>query len=286
MKRPSRNLNRQRTLRQLVRRALRSWDTDWGWSSIAELQLRASPALLDLVRSLCASRSWRRRALGLHVASQLQRRRRPGGGGALAYALDATQALLLAGLMDSHSGVVCAAVSGLGHRPHPDALETLVVLAGHADSAMRWNVAVSLGCYPEPAAIGALIQLATDEDSDVRDWATFGLGTLHTADTPELRAVLWRNLSDEDEDVRGEALVGLAARHDLRVIDHLLAQLGPECRVYQLDAAEQLASPLLLPALQTIADGLQGSEREGYWFGCLQSAVDACSPAWAPDSSG
>lgn len=270
----------------MVRRALRAWDTDRGWSAIVEMQLRASPLLLDLVRSLCASRSWRRRALGLHVASQLPRRRRSGMGGAMEYALDARQALLLAGLMDSHSGVVCAAVSGLGHRPHPDALETLVVLARHADSAMRWNVAVSLGCYQDPAAIGALIQLATDVDSDVRDWATFGLGTLQNADTPGLREVLWRNLSDEDEDVRGEALVGLAARQDLRVIDHLLAQLGPECRVYQLDAAEQLASPLLLPALQALADGLQGSEREGYWFGCLQSAVEACSPALAPDSLG
>lgn len=161
-----------------------------------------------------------------------------------------------------------------------------MVLAGHADSAMRWNVAVSLGCYPDPAAIGALIQLATDVDSDVRDWATFGLGTLQNADTPELREVLWRNLNDEDEDVRGEALVALAARHDLRVIDHLLAQLGPECRVYQLDAAEHLASPLLLPALQALAGGLLDSEREGYWFGCLQSAVEACSPALATDSLG
>lgn len=286
MKRPSRNLNRQRTPQQLVRRALRARGTDRGWSAVVQLHLRASPPLLDLVRSLCASRSWRRRALGLDVAAQLQRRRRPGTGGAVEYALDATQALLLAGLRDPHPEVVRAAVSGLGHRPHPDALETLVVLAGHADSAMRWNVAVSLGCYPDPAAIGALIQLATDVDSDVRDWATFGLGTLQNADTPELREVLWRNLNDEDEDVRGEALVALAARHDLRVIDHLLAQLGPECRVYQLDAAEHLASPLLLPALQALAGGLLDSEREGYWFGCLQSAVEACSPALATDSLG
>ena len=152
MKRPSRNLNRQRTPQQLVRRALRARGTDRGWSAVVELHLRASPPLLDLVRSLCASRSWRRRALGLDVAAQLQRRSRPATGGAAEYALDATQALLLAGLRDPHPEVVRAAVSGLWHRPHPDALEPLVVLAGHADSAMRWNVAMALGVYPDPAA--------------------------------------------------------------------------------------------------------------------------------------
>jgi HEAT repeat protein len=269
----------------LVRRALRAWSTDRGWKAIVALQLRASPSLLVLVHSLCASPSWRRRALGLYVASQLQRPRRPGDVlGATAYAMEATQTLLLAGLHDPHDEVVCAAVSGLGHRPHPEALTTLVDLAGHADSAVRWDVAVALSCYSEPAAIDALMHLAVDADPEVRDWATFGLGTQQTVDTPQVREVLWRNLNDDDEDVRGEALVGLAARRDLRVIDHLLAQLGSDCRVYQLEAAEQLASPALLPALRAIADGLRDSEREGYWFGQLQSAIDACSPASLPDA--
>lgn len=285
MKRLARNRNRRRSLRQLVRRALRAWGTDRGWKAIAALQVSASPSLLVLVHSLCASPSWRRRALGLYVASQLQRTRRPGDAlGATAYAMEATQTLLLAGLHDPHDEVVCAAVSGLGHRPHPEALTTLVDLAGHADSAVRWDVAVALSCYQEPVAIDALMRLAVDADPEVRDWATFGLGTQQTIDTPQVREVLWRNLNDDDEDVRGEALVGLAARRDLRVIDHLLAQLGSDCRVYQLEAAEQLASPALLPALRALVDGLRDSEREGYWFGRLQSALDACSPASLPDA--
>lgn len=285
MKRQARNQNRRRALRQLVRRALRGWSTDRGWKAIVALQLRASPSLLAIVHSLCASPSWRRRALGLYVASQLQCPRRPGDAfGATAYAMEATQTLLLGGLHDPHDEVVCAAVSGLGHRPHPQALATLVELAGHADSAVRWDVAVALGCYPEPAAIDALMRLAVDADPEVRDWATFGLGTQQTVDTPQVREVLWRNLNDDDEDVRGEALVGLAARRDLRVIDHLLAQLGSDGRVYQLEAAEQLASPALLPALRALADGLRDSEREGYWLGQLQSAIDACSPASLPDA--
>lgn len=285
MKRQARNPNRRRAPHQLVRRALHAWSTDRSWKAIVALQLRASPSLLVLVHSLCASLSWRRRALGLYVASQLQRPRRPGDTlGATAYAMESTQALLLDGLHDPHGKVVCAAVSGLGHRPHLKALATLVELAGHADSAMRWDVAVALGCYHEPAAIDALMRLAVDAEPEVRDWATFGLGTQQTIDTPQVREVLWRNLGDDDEDVRGEALVGLAARRDLRVIDHLLTQLDPDCRVYLLEAAEQLASPALLPALRALEDGLRDSEREGYWFGRLQSAMNACSPGSLPDA--
>lgn len=277
MKRNTRNLGTPRTSQRLVRTALRAWDTDRGWKAIQQLHLRASPALLRGVRALCASRSWRCRALGLYVASQLQQRGRTEGLSAPAYALEATQALLLAGLEDAHAEVVRAAVSGLGHRPHPDALASLVELAGHADSAMRWDVAVALGHYHGPTAIDALVRLAVDADHEVRDWATFGLGTQQTVDTPQVREVLWHNLGDADEDVRGEALVGLAVRRDPRVVDQLLAQLGPDCLVYQLEAAEQLASPLLLPALHALADGLHDSKRKGYWFGCLQSAIEACS---------
>ncbi|MES2932939.1 MAG: hypothetical protein V4805_05570 [Pseudomonadota bacterium] len=36
--------------------------------------------------------------------------------------MEATQAMLLAGLYDSHDEVVCAAISGLGRQSHPSAL--------------------------------------------------------------------------------------------------------------------------------------------------------------------
>ena len=64
-----------------------------------------------------------------------------------------------------------------------------------------------------------------DNDKDVRDWATFGLGVLGKADSPEVREALLRNLSDTDEDVSEEAMVGLAKRKDLRVLPSLLQVL-------------------------------------------------------------
>ena len=65
-----------------------------------------------------------------------------------------------------------------------------------------------------------------DDDPDVRDWATFGLGTQVATDSAEVRDALADRLADADEDVRREALVGLARRRDRRAVNtamHVLA---------------------------------------------------------------
>lgn len=274
MKRLSKNLSKKKTLQSLVRTALRCWETDKGWRAIAELQMRGSQRTFAIATRLARSASWRRRSLGLYIASQLRQRRGPSSS---EYAVAETQKLLLEGLHDRHLEVVRAAVSGLGHRPHPAALDDLVRLSTHHDDRLRWDVTVSLGRYEEPVAIEALLRLAADPDDAVRDWATFGLGSLQSSDTPDIRAALWRNLNDQDADVRGEALVGLAARHDERAVEYLLEHLSPDCRVYELDAAEALAAGRLLRPLQAVADALTDGERDGYWFGRLQAAIEACS---------
>jgi len=241
-----RSLDSQRTPQQLVRIALRAWGSDRSWNAIAALHMRGSPETLALAQRLSRSSSWRRRALGLHIASQLRQRRQGAESGSVEYALEATQRLLLAHLHDPHDEVVGAAVSGLGHRPHPEALGELVRLASHPSSDLRWSVAVALGRYPEPLAIDALLHLARDGDDDVRDWATFGLGSMQDADTLEVRELLWMNLSDADPDVRGEAVIGLAARNDPRAVEYLLTHLDDECGMLDLNAAARFASQRLL----------------------------------------
>ncbi len=240
--------------------------------------MRGSPETLALAQRLSRSHSWRRRALGLHVAAQLRQRRQGAESGSVEYALEATQRLLLAGLHDAHDEVVGAAVSGLGHRPHPEALAELVRLASHPSSDMRWHVAVALALYPEPPAIDALLRLARDGDDDVRDWATFGLGSMQGADTPEIRELLWTNLSDADPDVRGEAVIGLAARNDPRAVDYLLTHLDDKCRMLDLNAAAKFASPRLLPALQALLTGTAGDgEVDPQWLDALREAVETCA---------
>jgi HEAT repeat protein len=271
---------RKRSSGQLVRIALRGWGGDRCWRAIPELQMRGSPETLKLAQSLAGSSSWRRRALGLYIASQLRQRSPDARFGSVEFAVEETQRLLLAGLHDRHVEVVRAAVSGLGHRPHAAALADLVRLADHSDTDLRQDVAVVLGHYPEPHAITALLRLARDADDDTRDWATFGLGSMQEADTPDIRALLWQNLRDPNPTVQNEALIGLAERGDARALEHLLAHLDDDCRVYELEAAEKLADPRLLAALQALWVGAgRDSGVNGSWLGALCAAIEACGAA-------
>lgn len=274
----SHDRNRRRSLQWLVRRAIRGWESDASWTAIAALQWRGNPQTLDRIRALVTSPNWRQRAVGIGIASQLMHRRRRSMSPAVAYALEETQAMLLAGLRDQHDEVAAVAATGLSHRPHPDALPDLVALSRHPDASMRFNVTLALGRYAQPDAIAALLRLARDDAAAVRDWATFGLGTLHDVDSPDIRQLLWDNLRDEDEDVRGEALAGLAQRRDPRVIARLIETLDDDCRVYELEAAETMADPALLEPLRALARTVDRDTADRYWLGMLDAALAACEP--------
>jgi len=274
MKRTARPRWKSQAVDRLLRHALRHWHADAGWRAIEALQRRGSPALLARVVALCASPSARRRAVGVSIAAQLSHRAQ---GVLTLLAEEETQRLLLRGLADPHHDVVRAAVGGLGLRPHGASVEALLRLASHPDARMRWQVAVALGAYEEPETIEGLIRLSADPSDEVRDWATFGLGTLRMEDTPAIRAALRRNLHDADPDVRGEALVGLARRRDEGIVDLLIERLTPDCHVYELDAAEALGEPCLAARLRLIEEASRESAANSYWFSRLRAAIEACS---------
>lgn len=266
------------SLKSLVSTALQEWESDESWKAIFELQMRGLPEALALACRLAKSRNWRKRAVGLYMASQLRQRQKRVHLGSIEYAVEETQEMLLAGLHDICCDVFCAAISGFGHRPHPLALPELIRFASHPDQDIRFHVAIALGRYSEADSIEALLRLAKDDADDVRDWATFGIGSMQEVDNQKVRDLLWENLQDRDEDVRGEALVGLAVRKDERVIPVLLELLDTNCRVFELDAAESIASPLLLERLNTIKDSVTNEKIiNSYWYRCLLGAIDACS---------
>ncbi len=67
--------------------------------------------------------------------------------------------------------------------------------------------------------------MTADADADVRNWATFGLGSLSEANTKEIRAALWARVDDPHDETRGEALLGLARRKVQEVVPYLVRDL-------------------------------------------------------------
>lgn len=281
------------SIKSLVGVALQHPDSETSWEAIHELRMRGSPEVLALAGTLMKSRNAHKRTLGVNIAAQLgeqlSHRQKPGPPlKHREYAPEETRNLLVQGLQDLNPKVLSAAAFGLGHRPHPPALPTLIGLANHPLEDVRQGVAFALGSYPDRAAMEALIPLARDPVDAVRDWATFALGSLREEwDSPALRAALWANIFDPNPGVQGEALAGLALRQDEGVLPYVLQALEPNCRVYELKAAATLASPLLLEKLQRLRTAtLDEAGQNTYWHEMLMDAIEACTPPPEPSGAG
>jgi hypothetical protein len=162
----------------------------------------------------------------------------------------------------------------------PVGVEVLVRLAGHPDSDVRFKAACALpGCaeFGEPVdqrIVAALLELMDDSTVEVRDWATFGLGTLLEVDSREIREGLLNRLEDDHDDTRYEALLGLARRRDPRALAPVTAALQTDS-VFRLavEAATYLASSDLLPSLIALRK---------WWdvdTDLLERAIELCDPA-------
>lgn len=181
---------------------------------------------------------------------------------------------------ESDADVVWAVAHALGYHSGERAAGMLIPLAAHEDSDVRFKVAMGLpGAFdednPDDAIIGALVALTRDEDEDVRDWATFGLGTvLASVDTPELREALWERSRDEHSDTRNEALAGLAYRYDSDVVPLLVAELeADDADPNAIHSASILGDPRALPALRRL-DALDDAESDAD----LLRAMERCEP--------
>jgi len=141
---------------------------------------------------------------------------------------------------------------------------------------VRFGVVKGLLNHPGATAIATLIELTKDEDEEVRNWATFGLGSQVDIDTAEIRAALFERVTDSHDETRGEALVGLARRRDPRVLGPIIEELSSEhIGILVLEAAETLGDPKLLPALLRLEHDWQGDEDSH--VKTLRDALQSCS---------
>jgi len=223
--------------------ALREGDDRW--AVVSELHRRGSSAVYEAATAWCVSQQPLLRSLGADVLGQL------GCSEGHPFAEPSTQTLMDL-LKDPDPNVVDSAVVALGHLETGD-LHTICALVSHASSEVRHAVAFCLGGRDDDLAIQTLERLSRDVDPDVRNWATFGLGTLSKADTPALRDALVERLVDDDADVRGEAMRGLALRRDLRAARAILDELQrPDGSDLAIEAASKMPRKEFVPLLEAL----------------------------------
>jgi HEAT repeat protein len=155
--------------------------------------------------------------------------------------------------------VLVAVAYALGAAWNEAACLALLPYAAHADERVRFAVTGALPggvdtVEAKERVAAALIVLSSDSSAEVRDWATFGLGSMLDIDTPDIRDALRSRLFDSDIDTRLEALVGLAERRDPTALSFLADELRADTvERLVVDAARAFADPSLVPLLVELA---------------------------------
>jgi len=264
----SRRASDNRRTSQIIAAYLQTSDELEACDLLATVQYRGGHEELHTGVSLLNSSDPRERIAGAAILGQLGWQDRT-------FLKESVDALLCA-LRDPDSQVVESALFALGHRADPRALDELLRFVDYPSADMRYASVRALMPHDTPRVVDALAKLSRDSDRDVRNWATFALGSQLESSSPPLRAALLERLTDEDPEIRGEALLGLARRGETSIVSALQRELDGELHgEWAAEAAASLGDPRLLPALRRLHARLECQDAAGF-RSTVQSAITAC----------
>jgi HEAT repeat protein len=261
--------NDSRGIAELAKLALTEQDEDVAWKAVTALHHKGNREVLGVATRLCASDSADERQLGVNILGQLGTPERT-------FPNECFEILAAMLTKETDPNVLECIGVAFGHLKEPRAVELLLPLKRHPSSDVRFGVVLGLTGHNRPDAIEGLVELSRDSEELVRNWATFALGTISPADTPEIREALLARTSDLHDETRGEGLVGLALRKDQRVIELLISELssGNAGRL-TLEAAEAIGDPRLYPALVELESRTPTDDTNA---ALLQDALASCAP--------
>jgi HEAT repeat protein len=209
-----------RELDELIERGRGEWQSDAEWAPyLSALAYRGDESVLFRARSLASDPDPVARGVAAYLLGQL-------GTPVRTFPAESAAALEAMAATEADPEVLAAVAHGFGHLGAEYGVETLLRLAAHPEARVREAVAISLAGRGDDAALAALIELSRDDASEVRDWATFALGSLAPQDTPELRDALAERMQDAHPETRLEAVHGLAVRGDVRAVEPALELLA------------------------------------------------------------
>lgn len=228
-----------RSITELVNVALNSADDEVAWDAVCSLHWRGSHEVLERATQLTESDSSAERRLGANILGQL-------GVPDRSFPDQCKRQLRNMLTVSEDAGVLNSVLIALMHQSDLEGIPLVIPFAKHPDPDVRNAVVHAIAiqnCEMIPNAIETLVALSRDSCEQVRDWATFSIGTLIEIDTTQIRDALAARLQDPDSETRAEALVGLARRKDQRVIAALKSELASDCvGTLAIEAAELIQS--------------------------------------------
>jgi HEAT repeat protein len=210
-----------RSIDVLVATALAEPDEAIAWNAVVALHFRGTKEVLVKAETLAHSDRVAERSLAANILGQL-------GVPERSYPKECVSFLLEMLDTEKEADVLQAILMALYHQGSDDAIEPASRYYDHPDAEVRHGVVMAMSGHEDPRAIDILIRLSHDQVANVRDWATFGLGTMTNVDSPALREALIERLTDSDYNTRCEAIMGLAKRRDSRVLPAISKELASD----------------------------------------------------------
>ncbi|MFQ4142812.1 HEAT repeat domain-containing protein [Chlorogloeopsis sp. ULAP02] len=264
--------NDPRSTEELIQIAL-AQENEYTFRDIVSiLHFRGSLEVFEAASRLCKSQNPKERELGVDILGQLGIPKR-------SFPYESVNILLQLLEKEEDTEVLGAIGVALGHLKDSRGIQPLVKLKNHASANVRFGVVFGLLSQTDELAINTLIDLSADEDADVRNWATFGLGSMIEINSPAIRDALFKRLIDEknetetESEIRGEALLGLAIRRDERVVNLLIEELTSKwVGKLAVEAAKEVGDSRLYTVLIRLKE----------WWNVdnnlLKEAIENCKP--------
>ncbi|MCC6981615.1 MAG: HEAT repeat domain-containing protein [Candidatus Melainabacteria bacterium] len=261
-----RKFDKNHSIDQLIERALTSASRDEAEDALWSLRCRATREVFRKAEALCNSSLREKRELGVCILSQL-------GVPTRRFRNESERILIDLLATESDEGVIESICYGLGHLQSLKGVPILTSLRRHANQNIRLAVVCGLEFQSCEAAAEALIDLSRDPATEVRNQATFALGSMIDLNTKEIRDALYARLTDDDPEIRGEAMLGLAIRKDIRCFDAISSEIGSNSvGILSVEAACELGDARLYPELVAL---------KGWWTldeSLLKKAILSCDP--------
>jgi hypothetical protein len=265
--------------KKLLSRVLSAKTNKTYWNNIHELRGRASDSLYAQCMELIRSERPSECVAGITILSQffrINKRKKYG----VEYPYRKEVLRLFLGMLVSavDSSVSVALLYGIGdNNPYikPHEIDLLLPFISAREIIIRRAAVSALTGIPKMKAIRGLIVLSRDRYSDIRNWATFAIGTQIDVDNDEIRKSLYARCTDKHHDTRMEAIYGLAKRKDDGVKSYLEKEISG-FTVYALESIQELHAVEYLPRLKSMLEETENAPTTNqYWLGHLKKCIES-----------
>ena len=259
------------TTDKLFSRLLENKTNKNAWLYIGELFKRPTEAVFQKCLQLTQSDDIKERIIGVDVLSQLGSDKRP---------FQKETVVLLFEMLQKEDNpkILRTILSAIGHnseRLTSIFIKQLEKYKENRNSDIRFGLVMALLHCKHKNAEDILIFLSKDKHSDIRDWATFSIGSISESNDPKLLAALWDKVNDKDEDTRFEAFVGLAKRKQVEIKKNILNELETgNFGSLIFDAIKKLNDKDFLPHLEIILSEIKHDDMiDSGWITDLEECI-------------